>query len=75
MYLPNKSNEKLRKAGFEDEVNVQVVGDQLELPTFAKLCPFAGYEDNHDEDDHHDHDDYGGGDDDVYGGEKKAKHR
>ena len=62
-------------SGFEDEVNVQVVGDQLELPTFAKPCPFAGYEDNHEDDDHHDDDDFDGREDDVYGGDKKAKRR
>ena len=50
-------------SGFEGEVKVQVIGDQLDTHISAKPCPFAGSEDNHEDDDYHDDDDFDGGDD------------
>ena len=50
-----------------------MVGDQLGMPIFARLCPFVGFEDNHDDDNYNNDDvnDNCNDDDDVYGRDKK----
>ena len=51
LYVSSQLENLKKKEYFEDTVKLQVVGYQLDMPTYARLCPFAGSEDNYNDDD------------------------